>query len=63
MRNKKVNWIFRSKLNHFIALFGVSVLMELAFLIFSIKLFIWAVIGSLCTSVFICITDGNKKWV
>lgn len=63
MRYKIEKWVFKTKLGHFAALFGLSVLLELVLLIVYQKLFLPAMFGSLFTAIFICLTDGNKRWL
>lgn len=63
MRNKIEKFVFNTKLGHFVALFVPSVLLDLVFLIVYPKLFLPAMVGSLFTAMFICLTDGNKRWV
>jgi hypothetical protein len=63
MKSKIEDWILYTKIGHFIALFGMSVLLDTILLIIYPKLFFYAMMGSLVTAIVICLTDGNKRWV
>lgn len=55
-------FIFTTKLGHFLSLFIFSILVELIALLYSYSFFISMVSGSFFTALLISITDKNKKW-
>lgn len=63
MKEKIQDYVFSTKLGHFLALIVLSVLMELLLLVFLPKLFLPAVVGSVITALFLSITDKNERWV
>ena len=62
-KEKIKNYMFSTKLGHFLMLVFFSVLIELVLLIIMPELFLPAVYGSMCTAFILSLTDDNEKWV
>ena len=63
MKQRIENYVFSTKLGHFLALIIISVLLELIVLFISPKWFEGMFWGSFFTGLFIAIFDKNKRWV
>lgn len=62
MKEKFKNYVFTTKLGHFIAVFTISILLDSISLLYSYNFFVGMFWGSLFTSIILSIASKNKRW-